>query len=121
MAEINNNIPNFGFKKIDKISTAEPTMPASTDVDTQAKEQTIVPDPGVLGRSQVKRANGGNISKTIDETCNIANNNPALMGCCEGVFNTVYNDLVAGGMNESDAYMQALLAEEELLEICPHN
>ena len=121
MAEINNNIPNFGFKKIDKISTAEPTMPASTDVDTQAPEQTIVPDPGVLGRSQVKRANGGNIQKTIDETVALANNNPALMGCCEGVFDTIYNDLIAQGINSDDAYRKALLAEEELLEICPHN
>lgn len=121
MAEINNNIPNFGLKKIDKIYTAEPTesvIPQHTEPPT---EPTYAPDPGVLGRSQVKRANGGNIAKTVDETVDIAKNNPALMCCCESVFDTVYNDLIAQGKNSDDAYMQALLAEEELLEICPHN
>ena len=121
MAEINNNIPNFGFKKVETPNIAPEPTPPTVPTTSEAPEPTVMPDPGVLGRSQVKRANGGNIVKTIDETVSIAKNNPALMGCCEGIFNTVYNDLVEGGMNEADAYMQALLAEEELLEMCPHH
>ena len=121
MAEINNNIPNFGYKKIEKIDKQEPAGKVSAQENKPQEEKTYAPDLGILGRSQVKRANGGNIAKTIDETVAIAKNNPALMYCCGGMFDTIYNDLIAQGKNPDDAYMQALLAEEELLEICPHN
>lgn len=39
----------------------------------------------------------------------------------EGVFSTVYADLLESGMNESDAYMRARAEEEELLEYCPRH
>ena len=121
MSEINNNIPNFRINKIDRHTVEPTTLFEESPEPTEPTEPSVVPDPGVLGRSQVKRANGGNIAKTIDETVAIAKNTPALMCCCEGIFDTVYNDLIAQGKNPDDAYMQALLAEEELLEICPHN
>ena len=121
MAEINNNIPNFGFKKVETPNIAPEPTPPTAPTTPEAPEPTVMPDPGVLGRSQVRPANGGNIVKTIDETVAIAKNNPAIMRCCEGMFDTIYNDLIAQGKNPDDAYMQALLAEEELLEICPHN
>ena len=34
----------------------------------------------------------------------------------EGVFNVAYADMLELGMNESDAYMQARMIEEEILE-----
>ena len=122
MAEINNNIPNFGFKNIEKIEKQEPSDNVVAQNNQETVEQpTLAPPTDAYGRFQVKRANGGNIAQTIDETIALANSNPALMGCCEGVFDTVYNDLIAQGENPDDAYMQALFAEKELLEICPHN
>lgn len=120
MAEINNNIPSFGYKKIEKIDKPE-QIEKPVEQENKQEQQTYAPDPGVLGRSQVRPAKGANIAKTIDETVALADRNPALMGCCEGVFDTVYNDLIAQGKNPDDAYMQALYAEEALLEICPHN
>ena len=122
MAEINNNnIPSFGYKKIEKIE--KPELPEKIiEQENKPKEtQQYVQDTGVLGRSQVRPANGGNIPQTVNETVELMKTNPAICGCCEGVFDTIYNDLIAQGKNPDDAYMKALFAEEELLEICPHN
>ena len=122
MAEINNNIPNFGFKKIEKIEKQEHSDAVVTPNNKEVEEKpTLAPISDAYGRSQVRRANGGNIPQTVNETVELMKTNPAICGCCEGVFDTVYNDLIAQGKNPDDAYMQALFAEEELLEICPHN
>ena len=121
MAEINNNIPNFGYKRIEKIDKQEQTEKAIEQENKPKEKPQYAPDTGVLGRSQVRPANGGNIAKTVEEAVELSTKNPALMCCCEGIFETVYKDLVAQGKNPDDAYMQALLAEEELLEICPHH
>ena len=48
-------------------------------------------------------------------------NDSPMINPGEGIFTTAYNDMLALGLNESDAYMQALLQEEELLEFNPHH
>ena len=123
MAEINNNIPSFGYKKINNNIEKPTTIDKSVVPEDEIKKDkpAYTPAAETIGRSQVRPANGGNIAKTVDETVAIAKNNPAIMCCCGGMFDTIYNDLIAQGKNPDDAYMQALLAEEELLEICPHN
>lgn len=121
MAEINNNIPNFGFQRIEKVHSQEPTDKVVAQNNEIAEEPTYAPDPGILGRSQVKPAKGGNITKTIEETVALAKNNPALMSCGEGIFDARYNDAIARGLTTDEAYMEALFAEEALLEIYPHN
>ena len=68
MAEIKNNVQNFGYKRIEKIDKQEPIEKPIEQENKPKEDQTYTPDPGVLGRSQVKRANGGNVAKTIDET-----------------------------------------------------
>ena len=117
MAEINNNIPNFS-KNIEKVDVKkgkeiqiEPTV-----IDEKA-ETTYVADTGVLGRSQVRNAKGADIARSVDEAVMIATKNPALLTGSETIFNTIYNDLIESGMNESDAYMKALMAEEEFLAL----
>ncbi len=117
MAEINNNIPNFS-KNIEKVDVKkgkeiqiEPTV-----IDEKA-ETTYVADTGVLGRSQVRNAKGADIARSVDEAVMIATKNPALLTGSESIFNTIYNDLIESGMNESDAYMKALMAEEEFLAL----
>ncbi len=123
MAEINNNIPNFGYnKKVERINNQE--LPTGQEEVVQQPEQTevnYVPDTGVLGRSLVKPSNGANIAKTIDETVHIATSKPEILTGSEGVFDSIYKDLIEQGKNPDDAYYEALMAEEAFLEICPHN
>lgn len=122
MAEINNNnIPSFGYKKIEKIDKQEPIEKVIDKENKQKKQPTYTPDPGVLGRSQVRPANGGNIPKSVEETVHLMKTNPAICGCSEGVFDNAYSDAIARGKTPDEAYMEALMAEEAMLEICPHN
>ncbi len=117
MAEINNNIPKFG-RNIERIENfnKESIIP-ETSTGEKNKPMEYIPDTGVLGRSQVKSTKGGNIQKSVDEAVLLASKNPALMCGCESVFDCIYKDLLAQGMKESDAYMKALLAEEEFLQV----
>lgn len=122
MAEINNNIPNFGYKKVERVNNQEtPVVQEATTEQAEHTEQTYTPDTGVLGRSLVKKSNGANIAKTIDETVNLANSKPEVMCGCESVFDSIYNDLIESGKNPDDAYFEALMAEEAFLEICPNH
>lgn len=123
MAEINNNIPSFGYKSIN--NNIEKPAPIEKDIapekENKKEQPAYVPAADTLGRSQVRPANGGNIAKTVEETAALANSNPAIFGCCEGLFETIYKDLIAQGINPDDAYYKALSAEEEFLGIVPHN
>ncbi len=117
MAEINNNIPNFG-RNTDKIGTKINNEPKKeTAVQEEQKEHNYIPDTGILGRSQVKSIHDADIQKSIEEAVRLAQNNPALLCGCEDIFNHIYNDYIKTGMEPSEAYMKALLAEEELMEI----
>lgn len=123
MAEINNNIPNFGYnKKIERVNNQE--LPIEQEEVVQKQEQVetnYVQDTGVLGRSLIKPSNGANIAKTIDETVSIASSKPEILTGSEDVFDSIYKDLIEQGKNPDDAYYEALMAEEAFLEICPHN
>ena len=118
MAEIN-NIPNFGInnnKKVENLNNKEVVVPQPL-VEEECTEHKYVQDTGVLGRSQVKCAKCGDIAKSIDEAVSLAKNNPTLLTASESMFDTMYKDFKARGMEESEAYMRALLAEEEFMEL----
>ena len=118
MAEINNNIPNFGInnKKIDNVPSKEvPTV--TPQIEEDVIEQQYIQDTGVIGRSQVTCAKCGDITKSVEEAVALAKKNPTLQSASESVFNTLYKDLVESGMEESEAYMRALMGEEEFLEL----
>lgn len=118
MAEINNNIPKFGINnsKVENKVNKEVTVPQQP-VEEECVEQQYVQDTGVLGRSQVTCAKCGDITKSVDEAVALAKNNPTLLTSSEGVFSTLYNDFIASGMEESEAYMRALMGEEEFMEL----
>lgn len=118
MAEINNNIPNFSrnIEKVETKKTKEPDKSVANENEIQ-KDTYYVQDTGVLGRSQIKSANGANISKSVDEAVSLASKNPVLLGSSESMFNSMYEDFISQGMEPSDAYMKALLAEEEFMEL----
>ncbi len=118
MAEINNNIPSFS-RNIEKVE-AKKTKEADKSLHNESemsKDAPYIQDTGVLGRSQIKKANGANIAKSVDEAVLLASKNPVLLGSSESMFNTMYEDFIAQGMEPSDAYMKALLAEEEFMEL----
>lgn len=122
MSEINNN--NFGKYNIPKqidLKQMRENQPKGVQAGSSAEEPVLVPDTGVLGRSLVKPSNGANISKTVDETVALMQQNPDILGCSEGVFDFIYNDLIAQGKNPDDAFFSALMAEEEFLKLKPHN
>lgn len=119
MAEINNNIQKFGInsEKIDKKKNPikeETRKPTDTE---KGQESAYVPDTGVLGRSQVKRTRGGDISKSVDEAVSLATKHPEILAGSEKLFDCLYADYLQSGMDPSDAYMKALLAEAEFMEI----
>lgn len=115
MAEIN-NIPNYGINigKVDAKLNKE--VPVEPKVE-EKQEKNYVPDTGVIGRSQVNHTKGGNIAKSVDAAVELAKSNPTLLSASEGLFDAMYNDFLAQGMEESAAYMKALMAEEEFLEM----
>ncbi len=120
MAEINNNIPNFGHKIEIIKHPDELTAKNSTPEDEILKnepERNEITDTGVLGRSQVKTTRGGDISRSTDEAAELAEHNPALLYGCEEIFNSLYEDYLEAGMEPSEAYMKALFGEQELLNI----
>jgi len=118
MAEINNNIPTFGrnIEKLDNFHKEQKSKSPNIN-EPNKKDMKYIPDTGVLGRSQVKSTKGGDVQRSVDEAVLLAQKNPALMCGCESVFDCIYRDCLAQGMNESDAYMKALLAEEEFLQV----
>ena len=105
MTEIN-NFNNFGISKISskKANNEEKIeKPISEDV----KEQSLVQDTGVLGRSQVN-FKGGNMQASIDEALAMMEKNPELLQECDNLFNKTYDDLTQNkGMDPTDAYFAA--------------
>lgn len=113
MTEINNNISSFG-RNVEKVEVPEKDckIPCSEKIE-EGRQAEYVPDTGVLGRSQVKRANGGNIAKSVDEAVALAKDNPALLCGCESIYNCLYKDFLEQGDDPAEAHIKALLAEEE--------
>ena len=116
MTEINGNIPNFGLNigKVEPKKEKEILKQQSIDNEQQ---QTYIQDTGVLGRSQVVRTRGGDITKSVDEAVNLAKNHPELLDGGDIVFESVYNTFVEQGMDEADAYLNALSAQSEFMDI----
>lgn len=116
MTEINGNIPNFGLN----IGKVEPKKEKETlkqqNIDNE-QQQTYIQDTGVLGRSQVVRTRGGDITKSVDEAVNLAKNHPELLDGGDVVFESVYNTFIDQGMDEADAYLKALSAQTEFMDI----
>ena len=114
MAEINNNIPNFGPKvdKINKKETQRYSQPENKIEDI--KQNEYVPDTGVIGRSQIKAKNN-DISKSVMDAVNLAKSNPALLKGSETIFEKLSEEYTKQGMQPSEAYEKALIAEEEFL------
>ena len=82
----------------------------------EEKQQDDIKDTGVLGRSQVRTANGADISKSVNSAVELAKNNPALLNCSDKMFDEMYNQFLKQGMTEKDAYINACLAEGEFVE-----
>ena len=116
MTEINNKLPHIGLNNIE-YQTQKPAQeykaPAGTD---EEKQQDDIKDTGVLGRSQVRTANGADISKSVNSAVELAENNPALLNCSDKMFDEMYNQFLKQGMTEKDAYINACLAEGEFVE-----
>lgn len=116
MTEINGNLPNFGLN----IGKVEPKKEKETlkqqNIDNE-QQQTYIQDTGVLGRSQVVRTRGGDITRSVDEAVNLAKNHPELLDGGDVVFESVYNTFVEQGMDEADAYLNALSAQTEFMDI----
>lgn len=116
MTEINGNIPNFGLN-IGKVEPKkEKEILKQQNIDNE-QQQTYIQDTGVLGRSQVVRTRGGDITKSVDEAVNLAKNHPELLDGGDVVFESVYNTFVDQGMDEADAYLNALSAQTEFMDI----
>lgn len=118
MAEINNNIPKFGYN-IEKIDNKNNKIAESIspEIQQEAQEHQYVPDTGVLGRSQIKNTKGADVSKSVDEAVMLAEKYPQLLECGDELFDVLYEQFVADGMEESEAYSKASLAMEEFCDI----
>lgn len=123
MTEINNNNMNYDTK-IRKVKQINPPEKAektenieNIEEQTIKQEQNFIEDTGVLGRSLVKKSNGGNVAKSIDEAVFIAINHPEILEGGEELFNAAEDYFKNLGMNEEEAYFSALLAQEEFNEL----
>lgn len=120
MTEIsNNNIGKYGYniQKVEKEKEKAKECGCANCKAEEKSEQNYMPDTGVLGRSQVKSKNGGNIPKSVDEAVALAAKKPEILLGSEDVFTSIYDKLIKEGMPESEAYIQALMAEDEFLSI----
>lgn len=119
MKEINNNIPNYGYK-IDHIDTKK-EIAAKTEnkIVKDTEEYQYVPD--TVGRSQVHYLKGGNIEKSVEEAVDIAENEPEVLLACENMYESLYQKYINEGCNEIDAAIKAMFGEEELREIIMAN
>lgn len=123
MTEINNNNMNYDttIRKVKQINPPEKAEKTENieNIEEQAikQEQNFIEDTGVLGRSLVKKSNGGNVAKSIDEAVFIAINHPEILEGGEELFNAAEDYFKNSGMNEEEAYFSALLAQEEFNEL----
>lgn len=118
MAEINNNISNFGInnKKVENKFNKEVVIPQAQSAE-EGEIPHYVQDTGVLGRSQVKCAKCGDIPKSVDEAVALAKNHPEILEAGEMVFDSIYEAFLTEGLDPADAYAQASLAVDEFCEM----
>lgn len=117
MSEINNHINNYGFNTPHISARKEHSSKQKASGEEAVNEQKYAADTGVLGRSQVRALNGGNIEKSVDEAVYMAKNCPVRTKCSEMIFDNFYQKYLNSDVNEADAYLKALLGEEEFLNL----
>lgn len=118
MTEINKSIVNYGYglDKIEKQPKKEQPKRENNEAN-KSDEQKYTPDTGVLGRSQVNSSSGANIAKSVDEAVALASKRPQILTSSDEMFNSIYQKLISEGMDESEAYLQAIMAEDEFLSL----
>lgn len=117
MTEINKNIVKYvyGVDKTNKQAIPEKKSELKNQIQAD-EDPKYTPDTGVLGRSQVNTAaNGANITKSVEEAVALATKKPQILLSSENIYDTIYKRLIADGMEESEAHMHALMAEDEFL------
>ena len=115
--EINKNIVKYvyGVDKTNKQAIPEKKSELKNQIQAD-EDPKYTPDTGVLGRSQVNTAaNGANITKSVEEAVALATKKPQILLSSENIYDTIYKRLIADGMEESEAHMHALMAEDEFL------
>jgi len=110
MTEIN---PNYGnpIERNNPVHAKKGTDINNKEIKGETAEQKYTPDTGVLGRSQVKSAKGGNITQSINETLQTPKSVLMLKG---GIFEEAYNEFINEGMPEDKAYFAALAFTNKL-------
>ncbi len=118
MTEINGNISKFGLNagKVEPIKGKE-TLKQQNIENGSDKQHSYIHDTGVLGRSQVIKSGKRDIEKSVDEAVFLAQNHPELLKSGDIIFENTYNTFLKQGMKESDAYINALLAQNEFTDM----
>ena len=75
-----------------------------------------MPDTGVLGRSQVKNIKHGDVSRSVDEAVELMRRKPIVLDSSDKIFDILYNSFLKEGLDPSEAYIKALLAQEEFIQ-----
>ena len=109
--QVPEEVKHIRFNKLNK------ELQPQLQVKEEGLEQKYVPDTGVLGRSQVKSAKGGDITKSVDDAIKMVKEHPELVEAGEVVFDSIYEQFLADGLSPADAYAQASLAVDEFCEI----
>jgi len=125
MTEINNNNRhNYGVNKNNNVERVDINKIDQSQVKCDCCEKepvSYIPDPGILGRSQVKSPKNSDSTRSVDEAVLLAQKQPVLLTASEDMFETLYEKFVADGIPEHEAYMAALQAEEEFMIMAqPH-
>ena len=119
MSEINNNINKIRFPKSNfdnNIKGLKPVKPDSTTAE-EKPQSAIVPDTGVLGRSQIHGVKGGDIAKSVDEAVALAQEFPEILESGDSIFDSLYNDFIKAGNSPEEAYAMASTGLMEFMEI----
>ena len=124
MSEINNNgfgnkINDIRFRNIQSDKTGK--APAENSTENKPEEQKIVPDTGVLGRSQIKGIKGGDITKSVDETVALAMKHPEIISGGDEIFDLIYDRYIKEGLTPDKAYALASMGVEEFAELSKAN
>ena len=117
MSEIN-NLNNIQYRQkveFDKNKSDSNKKNQGAPVE-ENKEREIVPDTGVLGRSQVKGVKGG-INVSIDEIAELMAAKPEIAEGADIIFDRVYNRCIKEGKSQYEAYISASYAQDEYTAI----
>ena len=123
MSEINNNVNNIRLPKnhFDKnINDSKKVKPENIPAEEQPS-LNIVPDTGILGRSQIHSTKGGDIAKSVDEAVALAHEYPEILKTGDEMFDALYDDFIKAGNSPEEAYAMASTGIMEFMEIAtPH-